>query len=118
MTCGNSSSSRSACPWIVRSGQNASRALPQRRTSSGSTIARVAPIGTVERTTTSVLGGHVSATARAASRRCSSCGAWVTGSTGVDTQITAASTGSCGSVATTRSRVPRCSRNASSTPGS
>src|SRR5438034_817732 len=94
---GSSSSSRSACPWIVRSGQKASRARPQRATSSGSTTARLAPTGTVDRTTTSVSESNAAATARAASRRGSSTGSRVTGSTGVETQSTAPSTGSRGS---------------------
>ena len=117
-TCGSSSSSRSAWPWIVRSGQNARRARPQRATSSGKTTVRLAPTGTVERTITSVSGPSAVATERAAARSGSSTGAWVTASTGVDTQSTAASTGSAGSVETMRRRSPRSAPSSSVMPGS
>jgi hypothetical protein len=50
----------------------------------------------VLRTITSVVGAHSAATARAAARKLSRSGACVTGTTGVETQMIAASTGSDG----------------------
>src|SRR5882672_1414635 len=118
-TCGSSSSSRRAWPWIVRSGANARRTLaPQRPVSSGNTTLRLAPTGTVERTITRVSGPHRSATWRAAARRFSSSGAWVTGLVGVETQIITASTPSGGSSRPTCRRSPRNAARPSSTPGS
>ena len=77
---------------MVRSGAKARRApAPQRALSSGSTTLRVAPTGTVERTITRVPAAHRSATGRAAARRFSSSGTWVTGFAGVETQINTAS---------------------------
>jgi len=78
----------------------------------------LAPTGTVERTITSVSGPQRSATWRAAARRLSSSGAWVTGFAGVETQISTASSPLAGSEAPTWRRSPWKAARSSATPGS
>ena len=117
-TCGSSSSSRRACPCMVRSGAKASRARPHMARSSGRTTDRLAPTGTVLLTMTTVLGAQLSATWRAAARRLVSSASCVSGLTGVETQMMAASTPPLGSAGPTWRRSPRKARTPSSTPGS
>lgn len=119
ITCGSSTSSRSAWPWMVRSGAITSlTSSPQAARSSGRTTCRLVPTGTVLRTTTSVPGAQRAATLRAAAARLARLGRRVLSSTGVDTLITATSTVFGGSSVPTWMRVPMCSANTSSTPGS
>src|SRR5215475_3309376 len=117
-TCGRSTTSRNARPWIVRSGATTSRALPHSSSNSGRTTQRVVPTGTVLRTTTSVPGAQEWATCSAAALRLARLGSFVFSSTGVDTQITAVSTLSRGSRVSTTIDVFTISLNTSSTPGS
>ncbi len=119
ITCGSSTSSRNACPWMVRSGAITSlTSSPHAARSSGSTTRRLVPTGTVLRTTTSVPGRQVAATARAAAARFDRSGRRVASSTGVDTLITATSTTPCGSSVPAWIRWPASARKISSTPGS
>src|SRR3954469_17434524 len=76
---------------MVRSGAITCVARPHASSSGGSTTDRLAPIGTVLRTTTRGSGPHQRAMARAAAARKVRLGLWLVGSIGVDTEITAAS---------------------------